>query len=104
MLRVGLTGGLGSGKSTVAGMLQHLGAHVFSADEIGRRLMQPGEAVFAAIVQKFGPGVLRPDGTLGAAVGDRGAGVARARGAGSAAGAGAWRFGRVSAFLSSLES
>ena len=64
MLRVGLTGGLGSGKSTVAGMLQRLGAHVFSADEIGRRLMQPGESVFAAIVQKFGPGVLRPDGTL----------------------------------------
>ena len=64
MLRVGLTGGLGSGKSTVAAMLAHLGAHVFSADEIGRSLMQPGEPVFAAIVEQFGPGVVRSDGTL----------------------------------------
>ena len=52
MLRVGLTGGLGSGKSTVAGMFQELGAAVFSADEIGRELMEPGTAVFAAIVQR----------------------------------------------------
>ena len=63
-LRVGLTGGLGSGKSTVAEMLCELGAHVFSADEIGRQLMQPGEAVFAAIAAQFGPQVVRSDGTL----------------------------------------
>ena len=64
MLRVGLTGGLGSGKSTVAAMLARRGAKVFSADEIGRSLMQPGEDVFAAIVQHFGTGVVREDGTL----------------------------------------
>ena len=54
-LCVGLTGGLGSGKSTVAAMLAAHGAHVLSADEIGRALMQPGEAVFAAIAAAFGP-------------------------------------------------
>ena len=51
MLRVGLTGGLGSGKSTVAGMFAELGAAVISADQLGRQLMQPGEPVYAAIVQ-----------------------------------------------------
>ena len=45
MLRVGLTGGLGSGKSTVARMLRELGAHVIEADELGRALMEPGQAV-----------------------------------------------------------
>ena len=64
MLRVGLTGGLGSGKSTAAAMFAELGAYVLSADEIGRQLMQPGEAVYAAIVQHFGPGVVREDGAL----------------------------------------
>ena len=63
-LRVGLTGGLGSGKSTVAGMLAKKGAHVLSADEIGRSLMQPGTAVFDAIVQSFGPSVVQHDGVL----------------------------------------
>ena len=43
MLRVGLTGGLGSGKSTVAAMLRELGAHVIEADELGRALMEPGQ-------------------------------------------------------------
>ena len=64
MLRAGLTGGMGSGKSTVAGMFAERGAHVFSADDIGRSLMQPGEAVFASIVKKFGAGIVREDGTL----------------------------------------
>jgi dephospho-CoA kinase len=64
MLRVGLTGGLGSGKSTVAGMFEQLGAAVISADQLGRRLMQPGEPVYAAIVQRFGPTVVRGDGSL----------------------------------------
>ena len=64
MLRVGLTGGLGSGKSTVAAMLASFGARVFSADELGRQLMQPGDPVFAAIAQTFGPGVVRADGSL----------------------------------------
>ena len=64
MLRVGLTGGLGSGKSTVAGMFAELGAAVISADQVGRQLMQPGEPVYAAIVNTFGKGVVRGDGSL----------------------------------------
>jgi dephospho-CoA kinase len=64
MLRVGLTGGLGSGKSTVAGMFAELGAAVISADQLGRQLMQPGEPVYAAIVKTFGSGVVRNDGSL----------------------------------------
>ncbi len=64
MLRVGLTGGLGSGKSTVGTILARLGAYVLQADEIGRDLMQPGEAVYAAIVERFGPGVMRADASL----------------------------------------
>lgn len=68
MLRVGLTGGLGSGKSTVARRFAELGAVVFSSDQIGRELMQPGEAVYAAIVSHFGQSVVSLDGSL-----DRGA-------------------------------
>ncbi len=64
MLRVGLTGGLGSGKSTVGRMFVELGAAVIDADEVGRRLMQPGEPVFDRIVEQFGPGVVRVDGSL----------------------------------------
>jgi dephospho-CoA kinase len=64
MLRVGLTGGLGSGKSTVASMFAELGAAVISADQLGRQLMQPGEPVYAAIVDTFGNGVVRSDGSL----------------------------------------
>jgi dephospho-CoA kinase len=64
MLRVGLTGSLGSGKSTVAAMLRGLGAHVIEADALGRALMEPGQAVFNQIIERFGPGVLSPDGRL----------------------------------------
>jgi dephospho-CoA kinase len=64
MLRVGLTGGLGSGKSTVAGIFEELGAAVISADQLGRQLMQPGEPVYAAIVEAFGRAVVRGDGSL----------------------------------------
>jgi dephospho-CoA kinase len=64
MLRVGLTGGLGSGKSSVAGIFHKLGAAVVSADQLGRQLMQPGEPVYAAIVEAFGQGVVRGDGSL----------------------------------------
>ena len=63
-MRVGLTGGLGSGKSTVAAMFAARGAHVLSADEIARGLMAPGHVVYDQIVQQFGPSVLHPDGTL----------------------------------------
>jgi dephospho-CoA kinase len=64
MLRVGLTGGLGSGKSTVAAMLRELGADVIESDELGRALMEPGQAAFNQIVQVFGNEVLMPDGRL----------------------------------------
>jgi dephospho-CoA kinase len=64
MLRVGLTGGLGSGKTTVARIFSELGAFVLAADEVGRRLMQPGEEVYTAIVRKFGSGVVKNDGSL----------------------------------------
>jgi dephospho-CoA kinase len=64
MLRVGLTGGLGSGKSTVAGYLRELGAEVIEADELGRALMEPGQEVYSEIVRAFGPEVVSPDGRL----------------------------------------
>ncbi len=64
MLRVGLTGGLGSGKSTVAGIFEELGAAVISADQLGRQLMQPGQPVYASIVEAFGQGVVRGDASL----------------------------------------
>ena len=64
MLRVGLTGGLGSGKSTVAQMFAVHGVHVISADEVGRTLMEPGEGVYRQIVEHFGPEVVRADGSL----------------------------------------
>ena len=64
MLRVGLTGGLGSGKSTVGSLLRELGAEVIEADEMGRALMEPGHAVYAEIVRAFGPEVVGADGRL----------------------------------------
>jgi dephospho-CoA kinase len=64
MLRVGLTGGLGSGKSTVASFLRELGAHVIEADEMGRAMMEPGQPVFAAIVEHFGAEVVDASGRL----------------------------------------
>jgi dephospho-CoA kinase len=64
MLRVGLTGGLGSGKSTVAAILSSLGAEVAVADELGRTLMEPGQPVFSRIVRVFGPAVIGLDGRL----------------------------------------
>jgi len=64
MLRVGLTGGLGSGKSTVASYLRGLGAEVIEADELGRALMKPGQQVYDEIVRAFGPSVVAPDGHL----------------------------------------
>jgi dephospho-CoA kinase len=64
MLRVGLTGGLGSGKSTISRMFAELGAAVIDADEVGRKLMQPGNAVYDRIVEHFGQRVVRHDGSL----------------------------------------
>lgn len=64
MLRVGLTGGLGSGKTTVAAIFREQGFRVLEADGIARTMMQPGQQVFREIVQRFGPDVVRADGSL----------------------------------------
>ncbi|HEX3966458.1 MAG TPA: dephospho-CoA kinase [Edaphobacter sp.] len=64
MLRVGLTGGLGSGKSTAAELFAAHGAQIFQSDAIGRELMEPGQPVYAAIVNHFGRAVVLPDGRL----------------------------------------
>jgi dephospho-CoA kinase len=64
MLLVGLTGGLGSGKSTAAELFEALGAKVLQSDAIGRELMEPGQTVYAAIVDHFGKGIVQPDGRL----------------------------------------
>ena len=64
MLRVGLTGGLGSGKSTAARLFAALGARVLQSDAIGRELMEPGQPIYDGMIAHFGPGVVRPDGTL----------------------------------------
>jgi dephospho-CoA kinase len=63
-VRVGLTGGIGSGKSTVARLLERAGAVVVDGDAIARELVVPGSAALEAIVARFGTGILRPDGTL----------------------------------------
>lgn len=64
MLRVAITGGPGSGKSTIAALFAQRGAHVVSSDDVARRLMQPGQEVYRRIVEHFGDGVVRSDGTL----------------------------------------
>ena len=64
MLHVGLTGNIASGKSTVATLFAQWGAVVIDADEIVHELQRPGTAVFAGIVARFGPDVVRPDGML----------------------------------------
>lgn len=64
MLLIGLTGGIGAGKSTVSTRLEELGAVVVDADAIVRELQQPGTVVFTEMVERFGPGVVGPDGEL----------------------------------------
>lgn len=64
MLRAGLTGGLGSGKTTVADVFRSLGAQVLEADAVGRAMMEPGHPVYNSIVKTFGPEVARADGSL----------------------------------------
>lgn len=64
MLLVGLTGGIGSGKSTASAFLAARGAVVVDADAITRRLQQPGQPVFDAMVERFGDGIVAPDGSL----------------------------------------
>jgi dephospho-CoA kinase len=60
----GLTGGIGTGKSTVSRMFAERGVAVVDADVIARQVVEPGEPALAALVEAFGPQVLRADGTL----------------------------------------
>jgi dephospho-CoA kinase len=64
MRRVGLTGGIGSGKSTVASLLQEHGATVIDADAIARQVVEPGTATLAELVAEFGQRIIRDDGSL----------------------------------------
>ncbi|MCW2943469.1 MAG: dephospho-CoA kinase [Actinoallomurus sp.] len=64
MLRVGLTGGIGSGKSEVSRRLASLGAVVIDADAVAREVVAPGTAGLAEVVREFGERILLPDGTL----------------------------------------
>jgi dephospho-CoA kinase len=64
VLVVALTGGIGSGKSTVAGMLTARGAVVIDADLVAREAVEPGTPGLAAVVERFGAGILAPDGSL----------------------------------------
>lgn len=64
MMKIGLTGGIGSGKSTVAAMFAKLGAIVIDADEISRQLVEPGQPALHALVDEFGDEIIAPDGSL----------------------------------------
>jgi dephospho-CoA kinase len=61
---LGLTGGIASGKSTVAKILERLGAAVINADDLAREVVQPGKVAWKEIIEAFGTGVLQPDQTL----------------------------------------
>jgi dephospho-CoA kinase len=64
LLKIGLTGGIASGKSVVGEMFVKFGAHLIRADDIAHELMQPGQAVYDEVVRRFGSEVLNPDGTI----------------------------------------
>lgn len=64
MLKVGLTGGVACGKSTVGEMFVARGAKLIKADEIAHQLMQPGQPVYREVVQHFGRGIVQEDGTI----------------------------------------
>ncbi len=64
ILRTGLTGGIASGKSTIARIFAELGCVTFDADEIVARLYQPGQTGHEALVRTYGCGILLPDGTI----------------------------------------
>jgi dephospho-CoA kinase len=64
MKLIGLTGGIGSGKSTIARRLEKLGARVIDADVVSREVVEPGQPALSAIVATFGADVLNADGTL----------------------------------------
>ncbi|MET7619602.1 dephospho-CoA kinase [Streptomyces sp. NPDC005408] len=64
MLKVGLTGGIGAGKSEVSRLLESYGAVLIDADKIAREVVEPGTPGLAAVVEAFGPEILTPEGTL----------------------------------------
>ena len=64
MLLVGLTGGIGSGKSTVAELLEARGAYIVDADAVARSVVEPGSPALKELVARFGPGILDADGRL----------------------------------------
>src|SRR5260370_1019708 len=64
MLKIGLTGGIASGKSLVGRIFSELGAHTIDADDLAHELMRPGEAAYQEILGKFGQEILNPDGTI----------------------------------------
>jgi dephospho-CoA kinase len=64
MLAVGLTGGIGSGKSAVADMLVERGAVLIDADQVARDVVAPGGPAYQPLIDRFGPGIVAPDGTI----------------------------------------
>ena len=64
MLRVGLTGGIATGKTTAGQMFVDLGCHVIDSDQITHRLFDPGQDVHSAVVQAFGPAIVAADGAI----------------------------------------
>jgi dephospho-CoA kinase len=64
MLRVGLTGGIGCGKSTVAAMMRELGCHILEADALGHQVIAPGGPAYEEVVREFGREILAPDGRI----------------------------------------
>jgi len=64
MIRVGLTGGMATGKSTVGKMFGELGAHVIQADAIAHELYRPGQPVYHELVKRFGNEIVQPDGNI----------------------------------------
>jgi dephospho-CoA kinase len=61
MLRLGLTGGIASGKTTVAAMLREVGFAVLHADSLAHKLIEPGQPAYGEVVREFGPSILDPD-------------------------------------------
>jgi dephospho-CoA kinase len=64
MLRVGLTGGIGCGKTTVAAMMGELGCHILEADALGHQVIAPGGPAYDEVVREFGREILAPDGRI----------------------------------------
>ena len=64
MVRVGLTGGIACGKTTVGEMFSRLGAHIICADKIAHELYRPGEPVYQELVKRFGDQIVKPDGEI----------------------------------------